>query len=264
MKNELASVSEKIKLNVNDTKLLNRNLKNKKNFLKNNISTQSPSNTSFNRLNSNKQNSFSLISKNYFSNDYSFKSNVFNPLKPKNLRISDNISNINLDELISIDKYNSIINETMVNYRNESQHHEIGKVIEEKNQIIPNDPNENSKSGDNIIENPVFKIVVKNKEFVNPKETLNIINTNKVIYDNVSTSLYHLQKIYYDKTVKSIEHFEKWKKKMLKFKVTSIVNKNVDNLVYVKKNSNDGTISDNVIYEKEFIKNLYYFRDNYL
>ena len=224
-------------------------------FIKsNNIFCLSPSHRSFSRANiSNiKINSFSENS-NIESLNNSNSSRIIHPLKFNRLKKLkeinkknfDTIPNINMDEIMSIDNYNAILTESMANYRTESVslalETEEEKKIKEKKDNKGNKENKDDKDDiiseldksieksetkiivdENLLDSSTIRVGIKLKDYISPLDSLDIINTNRFIYDNINSSLVHIQKLFYNKAIKSIENYEKTNKKMLKIKVSSL------------------------------------------
>lgn len=236
----------------------------------------------------NLQNSFSMVSG---IKNNSFSLNMLNPinrkfrnnkisgiLKRKNSHpsnndfISDNIlisnPNLNLknnksnnqteggktaEELISLDKYNTVKTETMAKYRHETvqkDDDDDDKINNNHNKSIASSALHNSMSreiSNNSNDCSVIHVNIREKSFINPYDSMDIINTNKFIYDNISSSLIDIQKIFYNKTIKSIEHYHKWRKKMQKVRVSTLVPKNLESMGL---NKNAGSVISETINEE--------------
>lgn len=196
------------------------------------------------------QNSFSFLS-NINHNNLSYSMNTGRKKIPKilnrkNLELDLNNSNNllssvtntqgnlateNINNLVSIDRYVTVKTETMGKYRTE-----IIKQQEDKDDDKLNgglfgnqsvlESSKNSMDGNkNPYENSLIQVHIKDKNYGNPDESRDVIGTNKFIYDNLCGSLFDIQRIFYDKTVKDIEHYNKWKLKMQKIRVSTLVPK---------------------------------------
>ncbi len=250
------------------------------------------------------QNSFSLISD--VSHSYSINSNIFNnrmirsnilnsiikkgkisAVTPDSSRLlTENIINTmknkvsktpNIDvkkiEIITIDNYNAIKTETMAQYKHDNK--QRSDEDDEKNGKNNNNSLISSGKGSSISrensyahESSLIQVNVKEKSFLNPSESIDIIKTNRFIHDNISSSLIDIQKIYYDKTIKSIEYLKNCNKKMQKVRVSVLVSKNAEVPTTVKTNGNLITEVVNEDPEKEKEEedeNLFdEFRDDYI
>lgn len=131
-------------------------------------------------------------------------------------------------ELISIDQYNTLVSETMANYRTESL--PIDPQSSNSNIALNKTGMEKTLNNLNVTygENSLIKIEVKDRDYKNPQDCINILNTNRKIYDDISTSLINIQKMYYDKTIFGIEKFHEFKKKMCKVRVCNMLPKTQD------------------------------------
>jgi len=159
------------------------------------------------------------------------------------------------EELISLEKYNTVKTETMGKYRHET----VQKDEDEGEKNVNNNNNNKSiaSSGvhntmsremiNNLNDCSIIHVNIREKSFINPHDSMDIINTNKFIYDNISTSLIDIQKIFYYKTIKSIEHYHKWRKKMQKVRVSTLVPKNVESMGI---NKNAGSVISETVNEE--------------
>lgn len=188
----------------------------------------------------------------------------FNQINNKNFNSKNQSSNLNFNktsnlrksyyqkfepelQMINLDKYSSLVTETMGNYRIESlpadlnnenlnddilQTHNrtLGFPSFNKTLIGKSNQHLNITYGDNAF----MKINVNDKEYVNPIDSLKILDTNKNIFSNVSTSLINIQKMYYDKTINGIEKYNEFKKNMCKVRISNIMPKNTDFLSLFK------------------------------
>jgi len=177
--------------------------------------------------NSNNQNTYSNTNTQSYSNVYAHTS----PDAP------------NLNKMVSIDRYNTVKTETMSNYRTE-----LIKKDEEKDEDKLNgglfgnqsvvESSKNSMDGKNPYENSLIQVHIKDKNYGNPQESKSVLGTNKFIFDNLTGSLIDIQRIFYDKTVKDIENYHKWKLKMQKIRVSTLVPKTtVEKIPKQKENS---------------------------
>jgi len=145
------------------------------------------------------------------------------------------------EDMISIEKYNTVKTETMANYRHDTASKDDGEEEKSGNKLNKSTSSSNlqnsmsKENSQNINEAIVIQVNIREKSFVNPIDSMDIINTNKFIFDNINSSLYDIQKIYYDKTIKSIQGYYQWKKKMKKVRVSTLVPKNIETIGYNKK-----------------------------
>lgn len=152
----------------------------------------------------------------------------------------NNAGNSNNNNIISIDKFNNVKTETMTKYRTEVKRKEEEKDDDKingnlfGNQSVVESSNKTMENK-NLYDNNLIQINVKEKNFGNPEESKDVINTNKFIYDNLSGSLFDIQKILYDKTVKDIEHYNKCKQKMQNIRVSTLVPKTNAEKIAVKQ-----------------------------
>jgi hypothetical protein len=159
----------------------------------------------------------------------------------------------NINNLVSIAKYNSVKTETMAKYRIE-----IIKKEEEKDDDKLNGNlfgNQSSvESSKNSMEGKLcdydIQINIKDKNFAGPEESKDVISTNKFIYDNLSGSLFDIQKIIYDKTIKDIEHYNDCKHKMKKIRVSSLVPKTTQEKIIVPKPTEQNNIIEEQVNEE--------------
>ncbi len=179
------------------------------------------------------------------SSQFLSKNNLTNLNKENKINIFNRSQeSVKEEDIISIDKYLSIKSDTMGKYKIDAKNKEDG--ISNNNLSINSSILHNSISKDkslNDIGN--IQVNIREKSFLSPKDSINIINTNKFIYDNISGSLHDIQKIYYNKTIKSIEHYNKWIKKMKKFRVSSLAPKNLETLL----NKNSSSVLSEVVNE---------------
>jgi len=183
---------------------------------------------------------------NYNSSSHIFKKS----LNFKNSLIGKSESDI---DNINLDKYNSIVTQTMTNYRTESlpidinnQEH-INEIMNTQNKnlgipLFKNNQKSKSINNFNITygENSYIKIDIKDKDYSNPFDSEKILNTNKSIYNDISSSLINLQKMYYDKTINRIDRFQEFKKKMCKVRVSSMMPKNTADILSLLKSKESG------------------------
>jgi len=176
-------------------------------------------------------------------------------------------------DIYSIDTYNSVKKETMANYRHETLLKDMddddAKSKGNNNNSRISSVFHNSQSrpmSHNINDVSVIHVNIKEKSFINPHESMDIINTNRFIYDNISGSLHDIQKIYYDKTIKSIEYYNKWKKKNKKIRVSTLVPKNFELLGLNKQGSViSEAVNEDPDKEKEEEEDLFEeFREDFL
>ncbi len=190
-------------------------------------------------------------SKNYFNLNTNTKLNSKNTTsylnKSSNLRKSYYQKIEPQLEMVNLEKYSNLMTETMGNYRIESLQADLNN---EKNDEILQTNNRTlgftafnktllGKSQFNNLnitygENAFMKINVNEKEYVNPTDSLKILDTNKNIFDNLCTSSINIQKMYYDKTVNGIEKYNEFKKNMCKVRISNIMPKNTDLLMLFK------------------------------
>lgn len=198
-------------------------------------------------LNQNNTKTFISTNKNQNSN------NIFN--KTSKLRKNYN-QNIEPElQMINLDKYNTLVTETMGNYRIESMpadlnNENLDEILQTQNRTLGFPAfNKTSigKSNNNLNitygENAFMKIMINEKDYVNPSNSSKILDTNKNIFNNISTSLINIQKMYYDKTINRIEKYNEFKKNMCKVRVSNIMPKNTDFLMLFK--SKDSIIDKN-------------------
>jgi len=230
-------------LNPNNTNRLkslnNPSLRNKENNLLNNPNRNRLEFTSAQKSSYNPFNQTNIVSN---------SKNTTNAFKSTNLRKTYFYKFDKDVELINLDKYNSLITETMGNYKIESTPVEVNNENTEENlhTIVQNKtlgyPKYNKtsmgKSNDylNITygENAFMKINVYDKDYLNPIDSKKILGTNKEIFNNISTSLINIQKMYYDKTIIGIEKFNEFTKNMCKVRVSNMLPKNTDFLAFFK------------------------------
>jgi len=223
-----------------------------------------------------------LIGKNTHQNNNVFISDsILNPYSnSKNTNNNNNnIKNVseNAEEVISLEKYNTVKTETMGQYRHETLHKEDDEDNgnnNNHNKSIASSGMHNSMSkeitSNNINECSLIQVNIKEKSFINPHDSRDIINTNKLIYDNISSTLIDIQKIFYSKTIKSIDKYHKWRKKMQKVRVSTLVPKNLESIGHNKK-SGSSVISETINEEpdrenkeEEVEEVVGEFRDDYM
>lgn len=187
-------------------------------------------------------------------------SSAFTMNKQNNL--NSILSSEKINELISIDKYNSIKTESMANYRIESMRKSLTSNENEKSKEAKNDnssvlnrsnsANDKSKINNNINNNSnignehkEILVNIREKNYINPVDSLDILNVNKFLYDNISSSLINIQKIYYNKAQSAMDHFHLMKKKMQKVRISTLVPKNLEHFgINNNKNSNSNSNSN--------------------
>lgn len=176
-------------------------------------------------------------------------------------KIKRNVLQTNLEdfELISLEQYNSLVSETMANYRTESllpDKNDIDDQLDKENNKIITAYNSKNRLNKPLINkkfnnlsatfgsNSLIKVEIKAKDYINKKDCSTILNSNKKIYNNISTSLINIQKMYYDKTIFDIEKFEEFQKKMFKVRVCNMIPKAQDFLNIVRnKESQENAIN---------------------
>jgi len=247
----LFKLNNELNTNFNNT---NHNLHFKSFQSRRNTNKESRSNSHFyltSKLNSPENNAiktFFHYNNRNLSNDKSPKAN--NIVKSSGLKKNQNLKTESDTELINLDKYNSLVTETMINYRTESMPIDSNN-LENREDNLPtfkesiglnktlfgkNNNNLNFTYGENYN----IKIDVKDKEYRNPIDSRKIIYTNKNIFDNISTSLINIQKMYYDKTIYGIEKFHEFKRNMCKVRISNIVPKNPEISSVFKTRDNNG------------------------
>ncbi len=206
----LFKLNNELNTNFNNT---NHNLHFKSFQSRRNTNKESRSNSHFyltSKLNSPENNAiktFFHYNNRNLSNDKSPKAN--NIVKSSGLKKNQNLKTESDTELINLDKYNSLVTETMINYRTESMPIDSNN-LENREDNLPtfkesiglnktlfgkNNNNLNFTYGENYN----IKIDVKDKEYRNPIDSRKIIYTNKNIFDNISTSLINIKLILYIK-----------------------------------------------------------------
>jgi len=239
------------------------NFENKSNKYFSNSTARSPNNenrnSDYNNLQkNNEQNATKRNHVNFYTNK--------KPTKKKKNEIKKNsktqITETEINPTINLDNYSSVLTQTMLNYRKESNPNQNNpNFLNNSNNITLAFPsfnrtlNTKSFKNNNTIygENALIKIDIREKDFSNPQDSNKIINANKHIYDNINTSLINIQKIYYDKTIFGIEKFHhELKKNRGKVRISSILPKNWDNA----KNINPNEIIPDVAEEKQQINNI--------
>jgi hypothetical protein len=162
--------------------------------------------------------------------------------------------------MINLGNFNNLVTETMGNYRVESlpvdlNNEHIDEILHTQNRTL-GFPAFNKtfigKSNNNLNitygENAFMKIMINDKDYVNPTDSLKILDTNKNIFDNISTSLINIQKMFYDKTINGIEKYNEFKKNMCKVRISNIMPKNTDFLtVFKSKDSMHGDKNQNLV-----------------
>ena len=204
-------------LEINDTKKINRvssvrNLKKNHKFF----------------LNSNNNN------KNY--------SNKYLELLNKNISQNDEEIMLKNNKLISFEEYNLISDKNLREYKSiiiddkkktKKKKNKEEEDIENNNIEKKENEKENKdkiKHKSNLIRNksePYYKITIKDINYYkNPYESLNAINNNNDIYNEISKDYLVRQRILYDNQVKNFENYSmKFKVKMPKIKVQDLTSK---------------------------------------
>lgn len=190
------------------------------------------------RTNSNFKSGFGTY---YKSKNNSFRNNSNNNLTQN--KTKNNFFKKNLDlNLFPLDKFNTLITDTMTNYRTESM-----TLDAEETQHQQDNSNYNKRNGvftrGNFFkfaqaENSFIKIDVKNKDYKNPEDSQKIINKNKIIYKNIINSSINFQRLYYDKTIDDITKVEKFYKKMPKIRISNLFPKTINNFIGDSRNNN--------------------------
>lgn len=192
-----------------------------------------------NRTNSNFKSGFGTF---YKTKNNSFRNNSNNNLTQN--KTKNNFFKKNLDlNLFPLDKFNTLITDTMTNYRTESM-----TLDADETQHQQDNSNYNRRNGiftrGNFFkfaqaENSFIKIDVKNKDYKNPEDSQKIINKNKIIYKNITNSSINLQRLYYDKTIDDITKVEKYYKKMPKIRISNLFPKTINNFIGDSRNNNN-------------------------
>ena len=178
-------------------------------------------------------NSSSLANNSLTNINSLLESSINNNKNNVNINNTSIINNNNnqdiIRNLISIDKFNNIKSETMEKYKFEKvSKHSVKEEVNLDGNLFGNQSSvEHTKTSDQIkkLYDCGIKVNVEDKNFCNPGESKDVIDTNKFIYDNLKGSLFDIQKIVYDKTINDIEKYNTFKKQMKNIRISTLIPK---------------------------------------
>lgn len=174
-------------------------------------------------------------------------------------------------KILAFDQYDSLLNNSLNNYKSKGI---TESELKMKNYIKKIDINEQklNKKEENIKQNSSaknkFKIYINDINYKNPYQSLNIINDNNSVFNEISKDVLLRQRNLYDKTVESQEgNLRKFNVKMPKIKVSNLNPKITDeiSMVNLVKNNEENKDSNMfpVIPTNGELKLFSYFRYPY-
>ena len=220
----------------------------------------------------------SSINKKYSSRELSAKKNIskkteeeYNEIEVKKHQqnfLYSLLSKNKSHKLIEFDKYNSVLNKSLEHYKSKGI---TDEEIKYKNKI-KNDLSQNKQNINNTEQNIKKKVFSKNRfkininipNYKNPFQSLNVINDNNSVFNQISKEVLVRQRNLYDKTVESLEgNLKKFNIKMPKIKVSNLNPKIKEEIAMINLINNEENKNSNmfpIIPNSGDLKLFSYFR----
>ena len=220
----------------------------------------------------------SSINKKYSSRELSAKNNIskkteeeYNEIEVKKHQqnfLYSLLSKNKSHKLIEFDKYNSVLNKSLEHYKSKGI---TDEEIKYKNKI-KNDLSQNKQNINNTEQNIKKKVFSKNRfkininipNYKNPFQSLNVINDNNSVFNQISKEVLVRQRNLYDKTVESLEgNLKKFNIKMPKIKVSNLNPKIKEEIAMINLINNEENKNSNmfpIIPNSGDLKLFSYFR----
>ena len=241
-------------LNFNNSNNINKSSNNFNNITMKNFSNLFMLNSSSNFYTLGNQNTSSSILKtdsfNYNTtsmHNNSSTNNIFSKFKSRKKQ-----NKYNEIELFPLNKFSSLITESMANYKIESTQPDDNdsRNGDNYNKTKLNLFLKTNKKKNNFNnthgENSFIIVDCPKKEYQNPLDSLKILRTNKNIYNNITTSSINIQKMYYDKSIGLIQKLEDFKK-LHKVRISNTVQKTSEFLNIQKNKKNNPNNEMNIL-----------------
>jgi len=161
------------------------------------------------------------------------------------------LSKSNSRKIIAFDQYNSVLSKSLNHYKSKGL---TDEEISEINSIRNEQKNDNSKMDkkyddtDRDSSRNKFKININDFDYKNPYQSLNIINDNNSVFNQISKEVLVRQRNLFDKSIEDLEgNLKKFRVKMPKIKVSNLNTKISDeismiNLVDNNESNKNGNI----------------------